>query len=206
MAFFPIVRRRASVIRCAFAITLFSCSMSGTALAFARVDPSETGTEVKAGDQVVFGLFTVLESVVDDTIHLVSAELSNLPQGVRLSGVSAIRPAEYGSLIGVVRFDPDDPRFRPHPVTDVIVKPRTFSVWQIVFTLVADRPGSYLIRGVLLRYQIGSKRGAQYFPQSFRVDAIDCSVLQEPAVCSDRPAEHRDAPIPTMKPVPTRTG
>lgn len=116
---------------------------------FRGTRPAPAGNFV-SGEVVIGGIYDiggVLQNYSSARVRLTSLRLiSPAGPGIRVLNVRAYLISQLGA-VGVIdegNLPKDCPeRYKPHPVTDVAVAPRSFSRWEIVIAVVFRKPGKY---------------------------------------------------------------
>jgi len=127
---------------------------------------------------------------------------------VRITSVQLLRPRDVGirilnvtayplSQVGPTAYvdEGDLPKtcpehFKPHPLTDVVVAPRSDSSWDVVIALTFDRPGTYTFGLLRIGYVSAGSRGWQdYYLENLHMTAVPGRShphLYQPDVCGPK--------------------
>lgn len=160
--------------------TLTACEgASHSTKALAEVD-SAGGKGIRGaavGERLLFGL-TELKAYGDETVHFRRAKLLDVPLGLVVDGIWALRVSEAGDRVGALRGRDVDPyREHFHRITDVVLDPRclpepkcldsdgrqTTQDWYLAAEVHIDRAGRFATKGHEITYHVGGEEVTQSF-------------------------------------------
>lgn len=136
---------------------------------------------VKVGEPLFVGL-VIPKPKARQPVHLLRVKILEVPDGMVIDGVWAVRFSEYkGNFVGVTRGDEEAKGLRPHyhPVTDVVLDPRcppearcfpappgggvSAQDWFLVAEYHITKPGRFDTAG----FEVTAKVGGRTLTQSF---------------------------------------
>jgi hypothetical protein len=166
---------RATLIASAAALALVGCG--GPPGVLGGTDTKTlSGSYARPGQLVTFGI-TLDPPESSKTVSLVSVSSVELQHPMEIVSIRAIRPSEYGSTLGGVLDDPAKHAtgvFKPHPVSEITLLPRSVPDWQVIVTLRCSRFGKYRVKGFEFRYKVDGTDGSEFLPRAMELQVIDC--------------------------------
>ena len=137
------------------------------------LDPGGSGVGVTrpVGTQVSFGTYLQVKGPL--SVHLISAHLTGLPDGLHAVSVMAVRFSESGFIGG--RDDRPGsgiPMPPLHPVAGVVVAPGSNPGWYLLSTVRVTKPGLFVIHGPEFSYRSGGRNGVVQMANTLTVDAV----------------------------------
>jgi hypothetical protein len=162
-------RRRAGIAGGVALTVVAGWAYSRPVLGRGAVEQTFGCTRRPVGSSCFFGALTLYPRGRGD-VHVTGARVTGLPPGIQVVSYQAVSWAEGSDVAGVGLDEPvSGPRFRLHPVTDVVARPGKPELWRIVVTLRITQPGTWTTRGLDVSWRQGWRRGTAHFPYHFQL-------------------------------------
>ena len=115
-------------------------------------------------DVIDVGLPT-LHNSSGQSVRLRWVRFASPPKTLRVVGIYAYLYSVIGGGIGGGTGDLPKycgPRFKPHPLTDVVTAPHSDSNWTVIFAFTIRKPGHYNLGRAKIGYTTDGQRGWQF--------------------------------------------
>jgi hypothetical protein len=189
-----IVRRRVCAA-VAIGLLVAGCSAAPAAAPFRGLTPAPPGDYI-SGEVVtgkIYDVEGVLQNYSPDRVRLTSLRLiAPAGPGIRLLNIRAYLLSQTGGIgdVDEGNLAKNCPElYKPRPVTDVVVAPRSSSKWVIAVALIFRKPGKYHLGLLRIGYIAAGHAGWQrYYIRNLNLTAVPPQAapphLYQPTRCS----------------------